>query len=127
MLTRNKILLAFFLCVLGGVWATQYVRVNEKEQWEEPGTAAAAVAAADIEEKAAGFVESYRGFSRKEDTNSMPRGDLFYSSCQKGYPYFGKLGELLRAWSPNEPDAPEGGVVERLQVSFDVWPETHKR
>ncbi|CAM9431615.1 unnamed protein product [Ectocarpus sp. 12 AP-2014] len=39
-----------------------------------------------------------------------------YSSCPQGYPSYGKLGELLTAWSPNQPEVPEEGVVERLQV-----------
>lgn len=42
-----------------------------------------------------------------------------YSSCPEGYPSYGKLGELLTAWSPNQPDVPEEGVVERLQVTID--------
>lgn len=45
------------------------------------------------------------------------KAESAYSSCPDGYPSFGKLGDLLRAWSPNEPDVPEGGVIERLQVS----------
>lgn len=47
----------------------------------------------------------------------LRKAESAYSSCPDGYPTFGKLGEMLRAWSPNEPDVPEGGVIERLQVS----------
>lgn len=44
------------------------------------------------------------------------RNETEYSSCPEGYPAYGKLGDLLTAWSPNQPDVPEGVVIERLQV-----------
>ena len=40
-----------------------------------------------------------------------------YSSCPEGYPAYGTLGDLLKAWNPNDPDVPEDVVVERLRVS----------
>lgn len=45
------------------------------------------------------------------------KDELAYSSCPEGYPAFGTLGDLLRAWNPNDPDVPEGVVEERLHVS----------
>lgn len=45
------------------------------------------------------------------------QGEDQYSSCPEGYPSFGKLGELLKTWNPNQADVPEAGVIERLQVS----------
>lgn len=40
-----------------------------------------------------------------------------YASCPEGYPAFGKLGDLLTAWSPNQAEVPDDGVIERLRVS----------
>lgn len=45
------------------------------------------------------------------------KNETEYSSCPEGYPSYGKLGDLLTAWNPNQPNVPEGGVIERLQVS----------
>lgn len=45
------------------------------------------------------------------------KGEDEYSSCPEGYPSYGRLGDLLTAWSPNQPEVPEGGVLERLRVS----------
>lgn len=45
------------------------------------------------------------------------KGEEEYASCPESYPSFGTLGELLKAWNPNQPEVPEGGVVERLRVS----------
>lgn len=45
-----------------------------------------------------------------------PEDESAFTSCPEGYPSFGKLGELLRAWSPNEPEEPAGAVEQRLQV-----------
>lgn len=45
------------------------------------------------------------------------KNETEYSSCPEGYPSYGRLGDLLTSWSPNQPDVPEGGVIERLQVS----------
>lgn len=44
------------------------------------------------------------------------KGEDKYSSCPEGYPAFGTLGDLLTAWSPNQPEVPDGGVIERLRV-----------
>ncbi len=44
------------------------------------------------------------------------KGEDKYSSCPEGYPAFGTLGDLLKAWSPNQPEVPQGGVIERLRV-----------
>lgn len=55
------------------------------------------------------FLASVTDYSIKEETE--------YASCPEGYPAFGRLGDLLTAWNPNEPDVPEGVVIERLQVS----------
>eukprot|EP00903_Cladosiphon_okamuranus_P006282 g6164.t1 len=44
------------------------------------------------------------------------KNETEYSSCPEGYPSYGRLGDLLTAWSPNQPDVPEGVVIERLQV-----------
>lgn len=55
--------------------------------------------------------------NRKLFGDYMPKDESAYGPCPDGYPAFGKLGDLLRAWSPNEPDVPEGGVIERLHVS----------
>lgn len=38
-----------------------------------------------------------------------------FSSCPRDYPGFGRLGDLLKAWSPNQPEAPEG-FEEALKV-----------
>lgn len=38
-----------------------------------------------------------------------------FSSCPHDYPGFGRLGDLLKAWSPNQPEAPEG-FEETLKV-----------
>lgn len=56
------------------------------------------------------FLASLNEFSIKNETE--------YSSCPEGYPSYGRLGDLLTAWSPNQPDVPEGGVIERLQVRW---------
>lgn len=73
----------------------------------------AAEPAVELEEIAA------KGLS--DSARERPAGDeLAYRSCPEGYPAFGKLGELMRAWSPNDPDVPEGVVIERLHVSFDM-------
>lgn len=40
------------------------------------------------------------------------------SRCSGDYPLFGRLGELLEAWSPNDPDVPQG-LEEKLQVKAE--------
>lgn len=65
---------------------------------------------------------------RKDDGGSSSRflaslvdygikNETEYASCPEGYPAYGRLGDLLTAWSPNQPEVPEGVVIERLQVS----------
>lgn len=50
------------------------------------------------------------------------KGESEYSNCPEGYPSFGTLGDLLTAWNPNQPEVPEGGVIERLKVrSHGTW------
>lgn len=44
------------------------------------------------------------------------KNETEYTSCPEGYPSYDRLGDLLTAWSPNQPEVPEGGVIERLQV-----------
>eukprot|EP00752_Nemacystus_decipiens_P008785 g7839.t1 len=58
------------------------------------------------------------GFSRLlgSHTEYKTKNETEYASCPEGYPAFGRLGDLLTAWSPNQPDVPEGVVIERLQV-----------
>ncbi|CAN0114249.1 unnamed protein product [Pylaiella littoralis] len=54
--------------------------------------------------------------SRPSLEEHAAKGEELYASCPEGYPSFGKLGDLLTAWSPNQPEVPEGGVIEKLRV-----------
>lgn len=49
---------------------------------------------------------------RKATAHSTP---INYQDCPANYPDYGRQGDLLRAWSPNEPHAPEG-LRESLKV-----------
>lgn len=61
--------------------------------------------------------ESEIDFERRLGFGFTLKDEASYISCPQGYPAFGELGKLLRAWSPNDPEVPEGVVVERLKVS----------
>jgi len=94
--------LIFFLLVVGqGAAAPRHVR-------GEAG-------GAESEERRNGVENEQRVLPSLADYDI--KGEDKYSSCPEGYPAFGTLGDLLTAWSPNQPEVPEGGVIERLRVS----------
>lgn len=43
-----------------------------------------------------------------------------FDHCPPEYPEFGRLGEILEAWSPNQPEVPET-FTESLRVSVGVY------
>lgn len=63
-------------------------------------------------------------FGRGNKSGPDLKDESAYSHCPEGYPAFGRLGELLTAWNPNQPDEPEGVVVERLHVSSNCQRNT---
>lgn len=113
-IATHKITLPALVLVLAAVFGTvtQHVGVEAREEERRELDEPSVPAGDEFDFAAAG--NSDRTLS--SDTY-IRKPESVYSSCPDGYPTFGKLGEMLRAWSPNEPDVPEGGVIERLQVS----------
>lgn len=116
-MTTRKTALIFLVVVLATVCGTviQHVGAGGREEERRESGAEPSVRTRDEVDFAPARNAQRKVFSKTYQYARKP--ESAYTSCPDGYPTFGKLGEMLRAWSPNEPDVPEGGVIERLQVS----------